>query len=119
MRDGFVYIMASITRTLYIGVTNSLVVRASQHQRAEISAFTKRYKVNRLVYFEYYEDIRDAITREKQLKGSRRSKKNELIETLTPKWDDLSRMLEQQPRLLTRHPERSEAESRIGIDAKR
>jgi len=65
MRDGFVYIMASITRTLYIGVTNGLERRAWRHQHGELPGFTKRYDLKRLVYFEYYEDIRDAITREK------------------------------------------------------
>ncbi|HEY6111609.1 MAG TPA: GIY-YIG nuclease family protein [Chthoniobacterales bacterium] len=112
MRDGFVYIMASVTRTLYIGVTNSLVRRVWQHQHGEILGFTKRYELNRLVYFEYYGDIRDAIAREKQLKRWRRAKKNTLIESLNPNWDDLSPMLEQQPRLLARHPERSEAQSK-------
>ena len=119
MRDGFVYIMASFTRTLYIGVTNSLVTRVRQHQQAETSGFTKRYDVNRLVYFEYYEDIRDAIAREKQLKRWRRSKKNALIERLNPTWNDLSWTLEQQPRLLRSHPERSAAESKdrvVGSD---
>jgi putative endonuclease len=112
MKDGFVYILASVTRTIYIGVTNSLVARVWQHQEANISGFTKRYDVKRLVYFEYYEDIRDAISREKQLKRWRRSKKNALIESKNPNWEDLSPTLEQQPRLLTRHPERSEAESK-------
>jgi putative endonuclease len=112
MRDGFVYIMASVTRTLYIGVTNSLVARVWQHQQGEIPGFTRRYDLKRLVYFEYYEDVRDAIAREKQLKRWRRSKKNALIESLNPNWNDLSSMLEQQPRLLTRHLERSEAGSK-------
>jgi putative endonuclease len=100
MRDGFVYIMASVTRTLYIGVSHSLVVRAWQHQRAEIPGFTRRYKVHRLVYFEHYEDIRDVIAREKQLKGWRRCRKNELIEQMNPAWKDLSDMLEQHPRII-------------------
>jgi putative endonuclease len=113
MRDGFVYIMASITRTLYIGITNSLERRVWQHQHSDLPGFTKRYDLKRLVYFEYYEDIRDAISREKQLKGWRRSKKNALIESLNPKWEDLTASLfEPQPRVSTRHPGRSEAETK-------
>ena len=95
VRDGFVYILSSVTRTLYIGVTASLVVRSWQHQNPEKPSFTGRYGINRLVYYEYYENIRDAIAREKQLKGWRRSRKNELIEKMNPNWDDLSPMLEQ------------------------
>lgn len=98
MRGGFVYIMAIVTRTLYIGVTNDLVARAWQHQHCdEITGFTKRYQLDRLVYFEDYEDIRDAIARAKQLKGWRRSRKNALIEAMNPNWSDLSDILEQQP----------------------
>ncbi len=98
MKDGFVYIMASLTRTLYIGVTNSLTTRVSQHQNGEIPGFTKRYQISRLVYFEHYDDIRDAIAREKQLKGWRRFKKN----ALNPDWKDLTDSLfEEEPVGLT------------------
>lgn len=90
MNGGFLYIMASETRTIYIGVTNSLERRTERHQRAEIGGFTKRYALDRLVYWEQYDDIRDAIAREKQLKGWRRSRKNALIQALNPNWDDLS-----------------------------
>ena len=117
MKDGFVYVMASETRTIYIGVTNSLERRVWQHQHGEIAGFTKRYALDRLVYWENYRDIRDAISREKQLKGWRRSKKNALIETLNPKWDDLSGQLfgerthaAEIPAL--RHSERSGAETK-------
>ena len=83
--------MANKTRgTIYIGVTNDLVVRVDQHQVAETKGFTQRYRLDRLVYYESFEDIRDAIAREKQLKGWRREKKNALIETQNPKWNDLS-----------------------------
>ena len=78
---------------LYIGVANSLVRRVWEHQNGQIKGFTKEYKVDRLVYYETYNEARDAIAREKELKGWRRSKKNALVETLNPKRDDLSRML--------------------------
>ncbi len=75
---------------LYIGITNSLASRVWQHQQGEVSGFTKNYKVNRLVYYESFHDPSDAISREKELKGWRRSKKNALVETLNPKWADFS-----------------------------
>ncbi len=81
---------------LYIGVTNSLVRRVWQHQQGEIEGFTKRYLLNRLVYYESFERPSDAISREKELKGWRRSKKNALVETLNPKWQDLSPTLDPQ-----------------------
>jgi putative endonuclease len=113
MKDGFVYIMASVTRTLYIGVTNSLERRVWEHQHGDVPGFTRRYELTRLVYFEFYEDICDAIAREKQLKRWRRSKKNALIESLNPKWEDLSASLfDQQPRIRTCHSERSETQSK-------
>ncbi len=86
----FVYILASISGTLYIGLTNSLIKRVFDHQQGAIPGFTKQYGVNRLVYFESYDDVRKAIEREKQLKGWRRSKKVALIESVNPSWKDLS-----------------------------
>ncbi len=68
MREYFVYIVTNQGRTtLYIGMTNSLVRRLSQHRQGEIPGFSKRYNTNRLVYFERYNDVLDAIAREKQL----------------------------------------------------
>ncbi len=82
----YVYMMTNCSRVvLYIGITNSLVRRVWQHQHGEISGFTKSYKVNRLVYYESFNHPRDAISREKELKGWRRSKKSALVETLNPK----------------------------------
>ncbi len=75
---------------LYTGITNSLERRVSEHQRGEIEGFTQMYKLDHLVYYESYDDPRDAIAREKEIKGWRRSKKNELLETLNPRWADLS-----------------------------
>jgi putative endonuclease len=91
MRQYYVYIMSNRTHALYIGVTNDLENRAGQHQERASSGFTQRYHLIRLVYFEQYDKIADAIAREKQLKGWRRSEKIALIESLNPQWSDLSR----------------------------
>jgi len=94
MKSFFVYIMTNKSRVvLYTGVTNDLERRISEHQQGEIAGFTKTYKVNRLVYYETFEDPGDAIAREKEIKGWRRSKKNALVETVNPKWADLSNTL--------------------------
>ena len=90
MKQYFVYIMASSNGTLYVGMTNSLEKRVYQHKEKVVEGFTSRYDVNRLVYFETFGDVRDAIGREKQIKHWRRSKKLELIESMNPKWEDLS-----------------------------
>ena len=73
---------------LYTGITNSSVRRVWQHQNGETEGFTKTYKVNRLVYYECFNDPRDAIAREKEIKGWRRDKKNALVEKMDPKWAD-------------------------------
>lgn len=85
-----VYIMAIRTRTLYIGVTNSLLKRVIQHKQKKVPGFTQRYNVTRLVYFEQYSGVGLAIAREKQLKGLLRKKKVDLIESKNPEWKDLS-----------------------------
>ena len=85
-----VYMLSNQNNTvLYIGVTHSLVERITQHKEKLIPGFTKRYNVDKLVYYEFHDDIRDAIAREKQLKTGSRKKKIELIESLNPKWTDL------------------------------
>ncbi len=89
MRQYFVYIMSSINQTIYIGVTNNLVRRVFEHQQGAVKGFTKKYRCTRLIYYEIYSDVRLAISREKQLKSWRRSKKNTLIEELNPHWDEL------------------------------
>ena len=99
MKTLYVYMMTNRSRVvLYIGVTNDLASRVWQHQHGDVAAFTKRYNVDRLVYYELYENPSDAIAREKELKAWRRSKKNALVETLNPKWVDLSAMLFQPAR---------------------
>jgi putative endonuclease len=94
MKSFFVYLITNKSRVvLYTGVTNDLIRRLSEDQQGEIGGFTKRYKVNRLVYYETFEDPNDAISREKEIKGWRRNKKNALVETLNPKWSDISSTL--------------------------
>ena len=85
------YIMTNKYNTvLYTGITHELAGRVLQHKERKIEGFTKRYNVNKLVYYETYEDVREAIMREKQIKGWLRAKKIALIESLNPKWEDLS-----------------------------
>ena len=89
MRQYYVYILASRSRTLYVGVTNNLTLRLARHRRGE-HGFTARYRVNRLVYWESVENPYSAIEREKQIKGYRRKKKEALIVATNPGWDDLA-----------------------------
>jgi putative endonuclease len=94
MKEFYVYMMTNQSRVvLYTGITNSLMRRVWQHQNAEIDGFTKDDKVNRLVYYECFDHPREAIAREKEIKGWRREKKNALVATKNPKWADLSPML--------------------------
>jgi putative endonuclease len=94
MKAFFVYMMTNRTRgVLYTGVTNDLERRVCEHQNRTVKGFTKQYKLDRLVYYENYGDVRDAITREKEIKGWRREKKNDLVRTLNPKWEDLGQKL--------------------------
>jgi len=85
MKTFFVYLMTNRSRiVLYPGVTNSLERRLWFHGNAGPRSFTKRYKVDRLVYYESFSNARDAISREKEIKGWRREKKNDLVRTLNP-----------------------------------
>ena len=87
----YVYILTNKgNRVMYIGVTNDLERRVYEHKQELIEGFTKRYHVHKLVYFETTTDVRSAIEREKQLKGWRRARKNELVESMNPEWRDLS-----------------------------
>jgi putative endonuclease len=85
----FVYILASRSRVLYVGVTRDLSHRLVQHRRGHANAFTRKYRVDRLVYAERYRYVEDAIRREKQIKGWRRERKVELIEAANPTWREL------------------------------
>ena len=89
-RQYYVYIMASRGKTLYVGVTNNLERRVYEHKSGFISGFTKKYKVTKLVYHEETSDIGAAISREKQLKAWRRSKKVTLVESVNPLWEDIA-----------------------------
>jgi putative endonuclease len=84
------YIMASLSRRVYVGVTNNLVRRTLEHKQARVVGFTEKYRINRLVYFESFQYVRDAIAREKEIKGWRRSRKVALIEAGNPTWADLA-----------------------------
>ena len=85
MKAFYVYMTTNRIRVvLYTGITNSLMRRVWQHQNSEIEGFTKTYAVNRLIYYERFNDPRDAIAREKEIKGWRRSKKNALVERVNP-----------------------------------
>ena len=86
----YVYILTNKDNSvMYIGVTNDLRRRLYEHKNQEIDGFTKKYNVYKLVYFEEYSDIGDAIAREKQLKRWVRLKKNLLVEKQNPNWNDL------------------------------
>ena len=88
-----VYTLASRSRNLYTGVTNNLERRMVEHRQGLVPGFTSRYKIFRLVHFEEFGDIRDAITREKEIKGWRREKKIWLIRRHNPTWADLAEQL--------------------------
>ena len=87
----YVYILTNPSRTLYTGITSHLQHRVYQHKTKQFRGFTSKYNINRLVYFEVYEDVRRAIDREKQIKAWTRAKRVGLIESKNPKWEDLSR----------------------------
>lgn len=89
MKQYCVYILASISGVLYIGVTSNLKARVWQHKHKSVAGFTEKYNVDKLVYFEQTEDVKSAIAREKQLKKWRREKKINLIEKINPNWEDL------------------------------
>ena len=91
MRDYFVYIMTNHSGTLYTGVTNDLTRRVYEHKTQAGGSFTRKYRMNKLLYFEQTGDILSAIEREKQIKGWRRSRKLELIKSQNPRWIDLAR----------------------------
>ena len=85
----YVYILTNnADAVMYIGITNDLKRRLSEHHAEQVSGFTQKYHVHKLVYYEEYSDPNVAITREKQLKRWSRAKKNALVETKNPHWDD-------------------------------
>ena len=86
----YVYILASKTCRLYVGVTNNLPRRIWEHRAGVVPGFTRRYAIRRLVYFEQFEKAEPAIRREKQIKAYARVKKLALVESLNPEWDDIA-----------------------------
>jgi len=89
MKHYYVYIMTNRSRTLYTGVTNNLTRRVFEHKHHLIDGFTKKYNITKLVYYEETNDVREAIAREKQIKGWLRKKKIALIESINAEWKDL------------------------------
>ncbi len=90
MHTYYVYILTNARRNvMYVGVTNNLENRVAEHRDGKGGAFTRRYRVDTLVYTEEYKYVEDAITREKEIKGWRRSKKDALVEAFNPTWADL------------------------------
>lgn len=86
----YVYILTNWNnKIVYIGVTNDLIRRVYEHKEKRVAGFTKKYNLTKLVYFESTHDINAAIAREKELKGWVRRKKDELIESMNPNWDEL------------------------------
>ena len=88
-RQYFIYIVASDSGTIYIGVTNNLLRRITEHKESKIEGFTKKYHCHKLIYYEIYGLISAALYREKELKKWNRLKKQNLIKTLNPAWKDL------------------------------
>ena len=90
-RSYYVYILASFSGTLYVGVTNDIEGRMQQHKSQTIKGFTEKYGVTRLLYYEEFDDVHMAIAREKEIKKWRREKKISLFEETNPGWEDLSK----------------------------
>jgi putative endonuclease len=91
MRRYYVYIMASKSRVLYVGVTNDIRRRVWEHKKDVNPGFTSKYRIHRLVYFESFTYVGNAIAREKCIKGWLREKKVALIRSANPTWEDLAR----------------------------
>jgi putative endonuclease len=89
-RTYYVYIMASKSHVIYVGVTGFLMARVLRHRAGEGGAYTRKYRVRRLVYFQTFQNIGDAIARETEIKKWRREKKLALIEERNPTWDGLA-----------------------------
>ena len=101
----FVYIMTNRSKTLYTGITGNLIARVRRHKLGIGSQFTSRYRLDRLVYFERFDDVHNAIEREKEIKRWLRVKKIALIVSVNPAWRDLS------AEWVERHPFEPDAEA--------
>ncbi len=94
MKQSYIYIMTNKVNTvLYIGITSDLIKRVYQHKNHPADGFTSKYNITKLVYYEIFEDINEAIKREKQLKGGSRKKKTDLIQSKNPEFNDLYQSL--------------------------
>ena len=89
-RSYYVYIMASRSRVIYVGMTGFLMARVLRHRAGEGGEFTRKFRVYRLVYFESFQNVESAIARETEIKKWRREKKVALIEERNPTWEDLA-----------------------------
>lgn len=119
-KEYYVYIMTNKSRTLYTGVTNNLVRRVDEHKKKLVPGFTSKYNIQFLVYYESTSSIHTAIEREKQIKGWLRSKKIALIDSMNPKWKDLSEEWFVSPERHSeepRHAEQREASLTQGRDS--
>ena len=87
----WIYFLTNKSFTLYVGVTNNLIKRLWEHQQGILEGFTKKYKINKLIYFEEYQYIEKAIERERQVKGWTRKKKLDLVKSKNPNFEDLSK----------------------------
>jgi len=96
-RSYCVYVLASRSRNLYTGVTNNLQRRMAEHRERIVPGFTSKYRICRLVHLQVFSDIRDAIAREKEIKGWRREKKIRLIRFHNPAWSDLVEQADSSP----------------------
>ena len=91
MKTYYVYILSNTSNsTIYVGVTNNLARRVWEHKNHFVESFTKKYNVTKLIYYELFDNIFSALTREKQLKGWTRIKKDQLINAINPNWDELT-----------------------------
>jgi putative endonuclease len=115
-RTYYVYILASRSRNLYTGVTSNLLRRIAEHREGLVPGFTSKYKIGRLVHYEMFGDIRQAIAREKQLKAWRREKKIWLIKRGNPTWDDLAAEWFAGDRKQIPHPRSPKAGGRVRDD---
>jgi putative endonuclease len=90
MKQYYIYILTNQYNTVfYVGVTNNLIRRVYEHKNKLVKGFTSKYNINKLVYYEVFSDVREAIYREKQIKSWSRNKKIEMIEKFNPEWKDL------------------------------
>lgn len=85
----FVYILTNKSNTLYVGVANNLIRRVHEHKQKLVEGFTKKYNIDKLVYFEEFQDVNEAIAAEKKIKGWTRMKKIDLIKSMNPGFNDL------------------------------